>query len=89
MAYLGANHISKIVNAYRNAKDVNGFCKVLDKQALLDNNADLSIQKYVFLDGTDYSSILSLEESVNLWTESILVKNENVIDLVKMICDEI
>ncbi len=89
MAYLGANHISKIVNAYRNAKDIDGFCKVIDKQTLLDNNADLSIQKYVFLDGTDYSSFLSLEESLKIWSESIIEKNDNVSDLVKMICDEI
>lgn len=89
MAYLEKKHISKIVNAYRNAVDIEGFCKVLDTQTLMDNNADLSIQKYVFLDGTDYSSILPVEESVKIWSNSAIEKNESVSGLIKLICNEI
>lgn len=85
MAYLSKNHIAKILSAYRNAIDVEGFCKVLDNKSLLDNNSDLSIQKYVFLDGTDYSSILSVEESVGQWKNSIDVKNEVLNGLINLL----
>jgi type I restriction enzyme M protein len=47
-AYLKAEHINKIANAYRSFTDIEGFAKVVDnKEVLRENNGNLSIQLFV------------------------------------------
>lgn len=78
-SYLNEKHISKISSAYHNAIDIDKFCKVISNKELINNNADLSIQKIVFLDATDYTSLLSYDESVLLW-QSQTTKTELEVD---------
>lgn len=68
--YLTKTHIDKIASAYRSYKDISKFCKIISNKELLDNDSDLSIQKYVFLEGTDYQSMLSYNDSITLWNKS-------------------
>ncbi len=84
-SYLTASHIEKIVSAYNNARDIEKFCKVLTNDYLLSKNADLSIQKYVFLDGTDYNNILSVEESVSAWQRQAYHTNDEIESFLQML----
>lgn len=44
--YLNAEHIEKIVSAWRAFEDVEGFAKVVDRQTLRDNDDNLNIRRY-------------------------------------------
>ena len=68
-SYLTEEHINKIATAYHNAEDIERFCKVVSNKDLIDNGSDLSIQKIVFLDGTNFEKILSLKDSYSEWEE--------------------
>ena len=47
-AFLKAEHIDKIANAYRNFADIEGFAKVVNKDEVLqENNGNLSVQLFV------------------------------------------
>lgn len=46
-AWLEPQHIKKISNAYWKFKDAEGFAKVMNKEEVLGNNGNLSIQLYV------------------------------------------
>ncbi len=47
-AYLLPEHVDKITKAYWDFKDIEGFAKVVDREAVLkDNNGNLSVQLYV------------------------------------------
>lgn len=47
-AYLKAEHIQKIANAYHSFQDIDGFAKVISKDEVLqENNGNLSISLYV------------------------------------------
>jgi type I restriction enzyme M protein len=46
-AWLGPQHIKKISDTYWKFKDIDGFAKVMSKEAVLENNGNLSVQLYV------------------------------------------
>lgn len=46
-SWLEDNHIDKMLNAYRDYQDIEGFTKVIPKEEVLKNNGNLSIQLYV------------------------------------------
>ena len=83
-AYLTKTHIDKIVSAYRSCKDINKFCKIVTNKELLDNDSDISIQKYVFLEGTDYQSLLSYKDSVALWNNSSQTSTKEIEKLINL-----
>lgn len=66
-SYLTDEHIKKIYTAYSNAENINRFCNIITNKDLIDNDSDLSIQKYVFLDGTDFGALKSFDESMSEW----------------------
>ncbi|AEA47900.1 class I SAM-dependent DNA methyltransferase [Archaeoglobus veneficus] len=45
---LGDEHIEKIVNAYREFKDVEGFCRVVSLDEIKENDYNLNVTLYVF-----------------------------------------
>ena len=84
-AYLTRAHIDKIVSAYRSLKDIKKFCKIVCNEELLANDSDLSIQKYVFLEGTDYNSMLSYSDSIALWNDSSISSIKEINKLINLI----
>lgn len=84
-AYLTRDHINKIVSAYRSLKDINKFCKIVSNDELLANDSDISIQKYVFLEGTDYKSMLSYSDSIVLWNDSAISSAKEIDKLINLI----
>ena len=84
-SYLTEKHVSKISSAYHNAADIDKFCKVVSNKELIDNNSDLSIQKIVFLDAADYTSILSFDESVLQWQAQSKKTEQEVDTFIKII----
>jgi len=46
-SFLTSEHIEKILNAYRQFCNVDGFCQVVDLDTVLKNEANLSVQLYV------------------------------------------
>lgn len=84
-AYLTKAHIDKIVSAYRSLKDISKFCKIVSNEELLANDSDISIQKYVFLEGTDYNSMLSYSDSIALWNNSSLSSVKEIEKLINLI----
>jgi type I restriction enzyme M protein len=46
-AWLEPQHIKKISDTYWKFKDIDGFAKVMSKEAVLENNGNLSVQLYV------------------------------------------
>lgn len=46
MAYLLPEHIRRISKTYHDFKDVEGFCKVVSKAEILNNDGNLSVQLY-------------------------------------------
>ena len=84
-AYLTRAHIDKIVSAYRSLKDIKKFCKIVSNEELLANDSDLSIQKYVFLEGTDYNSMLSYSDSIALWNDSSISSIKEIDKLINLI----
>ncbi|MHB9011339.1 MAG: type I restriction-modification system subunit M [Ignavibacteriaceae bacterium] len=47
IAYLEEQHIQKIYNAFKNFEDISDFCKVINKEEILDKNGSLNIPLYV------------------------------------------
>ncbi|OSZ79660.1 DNA methyltransferase [Chitinophagaceae bacterium IBVUCB1] len=47
MSYMDEPHIQKVLKAYHQFKDVDGFAKVVSKDDVLSNNGNLSVQLYV------------------------------------------
>ena len=45
---LGEKHIKKIVEAYRNFKDVDGFARVVSLDEIRENDYNLNVTLYVF-----------------------------------------
>lgn len=84
-AYLTKAHIDKIVSAYRSLKDISKFCKIVSNEELLANDSDISIQKYVFLEGTDYNSMLSYSDSIALWNNSSISSVKEIEKLINLI----
>ena len=45
---LGNEHIDKIVKAYREFKDIDGFSKIIDREKIKENDYNLNVTLYVF-----------------------------------------
>ncbi len=69
-SYIGDDDIERITEAYRNYRNVDGFCQIIDKDKVLENNGSLSVSLYVknslkdvFLEHMDTSP----EECLKRW----------------------
>jgi type I restriction enzyme M protein len=86
-AYLKAEHIQKIANAYRNFQDIDGFAKVVNKDDVLnENNGSLSLQLYVKPttneQENDFENLIShlkiANENIYQSTNELFIKLENI-----------
>ena len=83
-SYLEPIHIEKIVAAYTSDGDIENFKRVVSNNEVADNEFDLSIQKYVFLN--DYeATYIDIEVAISEWKTISEVNAENLDLLVKML----
>ena len=68
-SYLEDFHIQKILSAFRDTNDIPKFKSTIDISEIAENNYDISIQKYVFLDEI-ISENISVNKAVSLWQQS-------------------
>lgn len=68
-SYLEDFHIQKILSAFREKNDIPKFKSTIDISAIAENNFDISIQKYVFIDEI-VSENISLDKAIRLWQAS-------------------
>ena len=83
-SYLESTHIEKIVSAYVSSNDIADFKRVVTNNEVADNDFDLSIQKYVFLN--DYeATYIDIDGAISEWTAISKVSSENLDSLIKML----
>ena len=68
-SYLEEKHIERIVAAYHSSNDIENFKRTVSWDEIENNNYDLSIQKYVFINEIA-SGKLSLKEALDEWSSS-------------------
>ncbi len=62
-------HMQKILKAYRNFKDIEGFAKVVNIEEIKSNNSNLSVQLYVRSNGENNNN-KTLKDVLYEWQES-------------------
>ena len=83
-SYLEHTHIEKIVSAYVSSNDIADFKRIVTNNEVADNDFDLSIQKYVFLN--DYeATYIDIDGAISEWTAISKVSSENLDSLIKML----
>ena len=83
-SYLEPTHIEKIVSAYVSSNDIADFKCIVTNNEVADNDFDLSIQKYVFLN--DYEAThIDIESAISEWKVISNVSLENLDSLIKML----
>ena len=68
-SYLEEKHIERIVAAYHSSNDIDNFKRTVSWDEIENNNYDLSIQKYVFINEIA-SDKVSLKEALTDWSSS-------------------
>ena len=84
IAFLEEKHIKRIYNAYKNFKNEDGFCKILDIKDILKHNASLNMPLYVSNVNTDIEQI-SLDDALNNWERSSLELRKGMSQLFKVL----
>ena len=70
-SFLEGKHIKKIADAYHEYLDVDDFSRIVCIDEIAKYNYDLSIQKYIFLQQGESSTMeLSLKEYIDEWSRS-------------------
>lgn len=82
-SYLEDKHIEKMVNAYRQWNDIDGYCKVATNKEILANNGKLSISMYV--DSVKREETLLIDEATEQWIKASSELNKEVAQLSKLI----
>lgn len=83
-AWLEPQHIQKINSAYWQLKDVDGFAKVMSREAVLENNGNLSVQLYVKQAQNDSEhDVEELVAEVKKGQENINSSLENLLNRLK------
>ena len=81
---LEPHHIKKISNAFFEKKDVEFFCKVVDKQTVLDNGSNMTISLYA-MPKIEREEVLVLEDSFSLWNKQSIEMNQGIANLINML----
>ena len=68
-SYLEEKHIEKIISAYHSSYDIDNFKRTVAWEEIENNNFDLSIQKYVFINEIA-SDKFSLDDAFAEWSSS-------------------
>lgn len=82
IAFLETEHINKIFKAYKNFTDIDGFCKLVDTEEILNNNASLNMPLYVS-NVNKAENRLSFNEAFIQWEESGKSLKESMEELFK------
>ena len=69
-SFLEHNHQMKILDAYRNFTDIEGFARVVTNEEIQANDSNLSVQLYVKPSECDESGTASLEQLVAKWDKA-------------------
>lgn len=81
-SYLDDSQINKILNAYNDFEDIEGFAKVVTNEDILKSDSVLSISYYV--EGIEEPEV-DFEESYTSWQESSMLFNKEIYSLSKLI----
>lgn len=81
-SYLDDSQINKILNAYNDFEDIEGFAKVVTNKDILKSDSVLSISYYV--EGIEEPEV-DFEESYTSWQESSMLFNKEIYSLSKLI----
>ena len=88
-SYLTDKHIQKILHAYHAFQDIEGFARVVSKDEILANQANLNIPLYVRSIGNgskvDASEEMSLTHAITEWQESSLTMRASMSELFSML----
>ena len=84
-SYLEEDHIQKIAQAYSEYKEAENFCRIVSFNEIADNNYDLSIQKYIFLNNDKAIQVLSIDDSVYHWRQKHDSSMLNYHNFIKML----
>ena len=84
IAYLEEHHIEKIYRAYRNYKDMDGFCKVVDKEDILQKNASLNMALYVS-NVSNNGPNMSIEAAIENWNTVGVQLKQSMEELFKVL----
>ena len=78
-SFLEDQHIQKIVDAYNGYVDVENFCSVVDKEAVVAYEYDLSVQKFAFIPTEQNQMLISTDVAYSAWSEQS-VRLNNIVD---------
>ena len=81
IAFLKENHIRKILSAYKNYQNEDGFCKVVSKEEVLEKRGNLNLSIYVS-NNTAKDKIL-FEDALIDWKKSSYELKSNMEELFK------
>lgn len=81
---LEPQHIQKISKAFFEKKDVEHFCKVVDKQTVLDNGSNMTISLYA-MPKIEREEVLALDDSLSLWNNQSKEMNQGITNLINML----
>ena len=81
---LEPQHIKKISKAFFEKKDIEHFCKVVDKQTVLDNGSNMTISLYA-MPRIEREEVLSLNESLSKWNAMSGQANMDISNLIKLL----
>ena len=83
-SYLEDEHIRRVAQAYLEGKQEDDFCRLVQMDEIVNNNYDLSIQKYIFINATNETGTLNLKNSLSDWEQNHnkgMVYYENLIKM--------
>lgn len=84
IGFLEEKHIDKIYNTYKNFKDEEGFCKVLEIEEILANKGSLNIAQYVSNVNNNIVQVL-IEDAFLTWENSSIKLKESMNDLFQIL----
>ena len=81
---LETQHIQKISKAFFEKKDIENFCKVVDKQTVLDNGSNMTISLYA-MPKIEREEVLPLKDSLSIWSDLSKKANDGLTNLINML----
>ena len=81
---LEPKHIEKISRAFFEKKDIEHFCKVVEKQTVLDNGSNMTITLYA-MPKIERGEVLSLNDSFSKWNKMSEDVNLNISSLINLL----
>lgn len=84
-SFLEPDHISKIIDAYKNSDDIDSFKRTVDIAEIKQKRYDLSIQKYVFINEITTDKHLNIDEAYAKWNACRTDCNASISTLLEML----